>query len=72
MKKYDLLSKRSLDDKKMIVPHLASNGLASPMRTFYLLTEVWILSSDVTPQPLGTVGIWDDTETWQDLNVWYD
>ena len=42
------------------------------MRIFYLAVHVWILSSAVTPQPNGTIGVWDDTELWTDTNVWYD
>lgn len=71
-KKYDLISKRSLEDKNMIVPHLASNGLASPMRTFYDLFPVWILAWNILPQPDNYVGVWVDSDVWDDTSYWYD
>lgn len=50
---------------------LCNNGLASPNITFYGTIEVWILSSS-SPQAPNIVGIWDDSQTWVDTNIWYD
>lgn len=33
-------------------------------------TYVWLLSS-ATAQPIGTRGIWVDTDTWSDTNILY-
>lgn len=49
---------------------LAENGLASPKIDF-AGSIVWILSSDVLPQPSSSIGVWIDSETWVDTNVYY-
>lgn len=33
---------------------------------------VWILSSDVTPQPSTVRGLWFDSSEWDDTKKWYD
>lgn len=68
----DLISKFSLISKILVSPRLASNGLASPKGLYGSLTLVWILSTNVLPQPNGTIGVWDDSALWVDTNVWYD
>ena len=67
----DLIRGSSLAGKHLVYHKLASQGLASP-RVPGAVSEVWILSSTVLPQPGDEVGTWDDAETWVDSNVWYD
>jgi len=51
---------------------LCNNGLASPNIDFFGTTfSVWVLSSDVLPQPANVFGIWVDAESWSDSNVYY-
>lgn len=33
---------------------------------------VWILSSNISPQPSNKYGIWFDDSLWNDSAVWYD
>lgn len=70
--KFDNVSGISLTSKHLVTEHLASNGLASPMRTFYDLFPVWILAWNILPQPDNYVGIWVDSDVWDDASYWYD
>ena len=67
----DLISGKDLTGKRLVYQRLAGSGLTSP-RTPGAVNEVWVLSSNVLPQPGNKVGTWVDAETWVDLNVFYD
>lgn len=55
---------------------LIGYGLASHILTGTTATSstsnVWILNSNVTPQPATVFGQWDDSDAWDDSAVWYD
>lgn len=62
----------SFRENSLIGMGISGMGLVSPSGIHGLISFAWILGSSILPQPDSVVGIWDDTETWTDTNVWYD
>lgn len=50
-----------------------TNGNLSPtISQKHTSPFVWILSSNISPQPANKIGLWYDNAVWTDTNIWYD
>jgi len=66
------MERYGMADTGMTSYGLAGFGMAGTPDLEKVVSEVWVLSKDILPQPANEIGVWIDISTWSDTNVWYN